>query len=594
MQYCDDCGDAWTEEVARRCCDVHDLAAAEAQYHIRGYDEFRKIPVRADQSSIINEAMQLLVDDMYDNRNVRTWTCIELHDKYVSYGGQLTRKQIFTNLVTHLGGNVTVLNIEGCASIVGFREYVGRIVKISKVDTVDEESEDAFVRKIITEARDISFNSKTYDLGDFTYARTKQQTSPTLLRFVSKLVSNGEVTKASLSLSQSLQYRITKTRNQTTLGLGVKLHHKYGSSDLIQILNEHGYIVSYDEVLRFHKSAAKYVSDNAATLHQMMGLSRSVRLIFCWYDNFDLLLSTPNGCRETHAMATEFQMHPAGIIETGSAQLGALIIPRLTAKQSKTVGNARAILLMHYTGPKKVTHPAVTRQNIGLSFAEVCARRNSLETAQEKDTQWLNSLRQGQDAMEWNGFNNQLSRSLGILKPGCIYMFGRLIDAPPSHPDTILTTLTYLQSSLVDMGMKYVHVCIDMQLFVVTKQVCWYQPNQFHNIIAHPGGMHIIQSFVSCIAKLMKGSALEVYVAAAYGGLKGIFNGKSWVKAMQAFRGVSTALLKRFLSAGPKTFEEMEEYLDTARLHATGWITSCSQRFSSTSLSAQRETVMST
>ena len=98
-------------------------------------------------------------------------------------------------------------------------------------------------------------------------------------------------------------------------------------------------------------------------------------------------------------------------------------------------------------------------------------------------------------------------------------MFGPLIDALPSHPDAILTTLTYMQRSFTDMGMKYVHLSMDMQLYTVTKQVCWNQPNQFQNVIAHPGGMHIIiQSFIGCIGKLMKSSGLEVYTAAAYGG----------------------------------------------------------------------------
>ena len=41
---------------------------------------------------------------------------------------------------------------------------------------------------------------------------------------------------------------------------------------------------------------------------------------------------------------------------------------------------------------------------------------------------------------------------------------------------------------------------------------------QFKNVVVHPGGM---QSFVGCIAKLMKSSGLEVYVAAAYAGLTG-------------------------------------------------------------------------
>ena len=64
--------------------------------------------------------------------------------------------------------------------------------------------------------------------------------------------------------------------------------------------------------------------------------------------------------------------------------------------------------------------------------------------------------------MEWNGFNNQLSTTQGTTT--YLYIFGPLIDAPPSHPDTTFTTLTYMQRSLNDMDMKYIHLSIDMQL----------------------------------------------------------------------------------------------------------------------------------
>ena len=109
-----------------------------------------------------------------------------------------------------------------------------------------------------------------------------------------------------------MQFGITNTSNQSPLASGVKLHRKFGSSDLIHILYEHGYCISYDEVLQFRKSAAKYVTDNAMTLHQMMGLSYTMGHVFGWYDNFDLCVNTPNGRRETHALAIEFQVHPAG------------------------------------------------------------------------------------------------------------------------------------------------------------------------------------------------------------------------------------------------------------------------------------------
>ena len=124
--------------------------------------------------------------------------------------------------------------------------------------------------------------------------------------------------------------------------------------------------------------------------------------------------------------------------------------------------------------------------------------------------------------MEWNGYNNHRARNQGTLKPANGYMFGPLIDAPPSHPDTILTTLLYMQRSLVDMGMVHVQLSMDMQLYEVAKQVCWHDPVQFSNVIAHPGGMHIMQSLIISIAKLMKSSGLETYMASAYRGITGM------------------------------------------------------------------------
>ena len=82
---------------------------------------------------------------------------------------------MLTKLVTHLGDDVILLCIEGCASIVEFQEFVGNIMKVAKVDNVDEEKEDALVRKITAEAHGIQSNNKNYYLGDFTHAKTKQK-----------------------------------------------------------------------------------------------------------------------------------------------------------------------------------------------------------------------------------------------------------------------------------------------------------------------------------------------------------------------------------------------------------------------------------
>ena len=157
----------------------------------------------------------------------------------------------------------------------------------------------------------------------------------------------------------------------------ITLHHRHGSSELIKLLHEHGFIVSYDEVIRFRKSAASFVCNKSSDLHQAMGLHRRVGPIFGWFDNFDLLVSTPNGRRETHVMAHEFQQHPAGHIEVGNAQPGTMnfSIPRLLKSAARALNTSisRSVPLQHYTGPKKVNPPAML-QNSGIPYNDVCGR----------------------------------------------------------------------------------------------------------------------------------------------------------------------------------------------------------------------------
>lgn len=114
LDYCNTRNDAWSSDVALRCNGVHDLAAAEAQYHLRCYDEFRKISAKVLQTvTIDDEHLNLVIDEMYANQKMRTWTSTELFDMYISHGGQLTRKQMFTQVLAHLADDVIVLHLDG-------------------------------------------------------------------------------------------------------------------------------------------------------------------------------------------------------------------------------------------------------------------------------------------------------------------------------------------------------------------------------------------------------------------------------------------------------------------------------------------------
>ena len=204
----------------------------------------------------------------------QTWTVSELYDKYQSYGGELGSKQMMANLLDYFDERIVILNSEGCASVVAFRKFITRIMKlVTQTNDDDEKYVDRVVRKVRSEVKAI-VKCNDYDLNQFTYTKTCESTSETLLTLISQLVSKGEKNKAALTIAQCIQQHITSSPNQTTLGLALKLHHKFGRTELVSLMHEHGFSSSYDEVLRFCKSAAKYMAD-----HKKICCSRWLALV---------------------------------------------------------------------------------------------------------------------------------------------------------------------------------------------------------------------------------------------------------------------------------------------------------------------------
>ena len=119
--------------------------------------------------------------------------------------------------------------------------------------------------------------------------------------------------------------------------------------------------------------------------------------------------------------------------------------------------------------------------------------------------------------------------------------------------------------------MSSVHISLDMQLYMVAVQVKWSDPERWRAVIAHPGGMHNVISFIGCIGNLMKGSGVEELLGGAYSGLAGMLSGKSWPRAMRAFRMECAVVMSDYLGGdGSRTFNDLTEYLEEARKTPTG------------------------
>ncbi len=582
LDICDERQDDWSKEIYVRLQAVAtSLPAYDGRYHLDCYNNFRKVPKDSTQADsckpLLDQPLQSVVQYMNSQTTVVTWTVAELYDKYVGASGHLTRKQMLHNLCGYFGEDVVVLSVPGCETEIGFRKIVGKTLKITKKSFTDHDDDITnIVSRITSEVTSIPM-PRDYKLSDFHYEQTIKDTSVTLLQLISQLISDGQITKKVLTLAQCIQQHIgignETRRNQTSLGLAIKLHHKHGSSELIRLLHEHGITSSYDEVIRFRKSAASYVSNNSSTYNTMLGLTTEIGPIFGWCDNYDLWIASPNGTKSTHAMVSEFTVHPRKIEDTKTPQLGvmSLTVPRLKKSEASRL-HLREPELLHYTGEHKVNPPCIV--DTPLSPTDCDNIQASLVTAYKRDAAYFQQL-QLPDAIEFSGYNAREDRNEDFeQKPKTLFVFGPLLNSPPSHPDTVITTLQHMVTSMKAFGMTYANICMDMQLYIVSCKTKWSDIDRWKYVILHPGMMHTIMSFLGCIGTLMHSSGIEVILAASFGSLKSIMSGKAWPQALRAYRMLTGALLQDFLSEGQQSYEDIQTYLEQASKHPTGklWV----------------------
>ena len=246
-------------DVMNRLQNSINLHAADCQYHLDCYQKLiKKKASTCTKVSNHETSFNILTEQMLQQES-HIWNSVEVFNTYVGLGGSHSRKSLITELQSHFGKHLIVMHVSGCASIIGFQNHIPYKLQLVD-DDQDDESVDNLVSKIKQESSVLPGISN-YDLSQFTLDMTVDNTSPTLLDIVSKLVSGGVINKQSVSLAQSIQQHVNKQWNQTTSGVAVSLHHKFWSKELLSMMYDLGFIASYTEVLWFRSSVAKYTGE---------------------------------------------------------------------------------------------------------------------------------------------------------------------------------------------------------------------------------------------------------------------------------------------------------------------------------------------
>ena len=148
-----------------------------------------------------------------------------------------------------------------------------------------------------------------------------------------------------------------------------------------------------------------------------------------------------------------------------------------------------------------------------------------------------------------------------------------MVDATPSHPHTVLTSMTIVENYLKHRNVKYIYLSLDLVLYRLALYIKWSNMLRWQKFILRPGGMHTLMSFVGSIGSLMKGSGLEEIISVSFAGVRNIINGKAWPKALRSFRMVTAAILEPVVER-ERSPQKILSYIDAARMSKTSrlWI----------------------
>ena len=139
-----------------------------------------------------------------------------------------------------------------------------------------------------------------------------------------------------------------------------------GPIKLIDDLHECRVTASYDKILRFWSSSAQYTRSQPFSSR---GFQMDAGALSAWVDNYDLNIFTLNGCRGTHALATEVTQHSLPTNENRQQPLPK--IPRLKKKETSRMDIVElpSNALHHYQGPSRPLPPMFPDHD-GVPFTE--------------------------------------------------------------------------------------------------------------------------------------------------------------------------------------------------------------------------------
>lgn len=567
LHKCSEREDGWAEEVRSRVlCSLSDLHASDARYHKDCMSRFfsnRMNPAGqadATQASYHEYQPDMALKHMIttlSNDKKRIWNSVELHQEYQDHGGvDLTRSQLTEELCSNFSGDLLIISSPGYANVVAFQSQASIVLKMVKHEEDGiENSIRHIAKRVVKECKAIPLDTSKYRLN-IDEQLAQESISPTVQNLLASISSKLDNTPPALLIGNIITSALRHKSTDLQIALGILLRD---SKTILGYTYDYGITCSYDEILRFKKSAAM-IASKEPSVHGIS--SAEVGLVQTVVDNFDADIHSPNGKLSTHSLAMILTQ------PTGDHGDDTNTIERLNHVDFKLPIADDEDEHVYYAGQKNPPLPEMPEPR--LPDAIQTHQRISNARAIELDFQFMKDMTATSDCPEYHGYNTKVCREQGhMLKKKTNIVYLPLIDKAPADPATIMSAMLKARAVTEATGQEYVVFTADQQLYRVAAHVMWENQALFGNIYLRLGGMHLLMSYVGCIGYLMAGSGIVEVLSEAFGGVLKMLTGKKYPNNVRALRMLVEELIRPlFQTRNMICMAELQQALDDTASHS--------------------------
>ena len=196
-----------------------------------------------------------------ESNTSKVWNSVELFNMYKCLGGLLVhKKHVVKSILDYFGENVLIMSSPGFANVILFRVEAKTIMKL--VDDNDDDIDSAVekVAKYITEEVKSAERKHTHYNTTINIDLAREGISDTFMKLLASISKSLENTFPALMIGSIITSTLLNIPTNLQIALGVLMRH---DKSLIQELYKYRICCTYDETLRFKKSAAFATCKNA-------------------------------------------------------------------------------------------------------------------------------------------------------------------------------------------------------------------------------------------------------------------------------------------------------------------------------------------